>query len=98
MEFIKIMTERRAVNFFDPMKPVSDEDWSRYDANHVVFKPALMTESQLMEGYITAYKRFYSLSSIAKRLSGKRKDFFEILALNLGRFMNRKYFEEGCRI
>jgi len=74
------------------------KDWSRYDANHVVFKPALMTESQLMEGYITAYKRFYSLPSIAKRLSGKRKDFFEILALNLGRFMNRKYFEEGCRI
>jgi nitroreductase len=25
MEFAKIMTERRAVNFFDPMKPVSDE-------------------------------------------------------------------------
>jgi nitroreductase len=25
MEFTKIMTERRAVNFFDPMKPVSDE-------------------------------------------------------------------------
>ena len=74
------------------------KDWSRYDANHVVFKPALMTESQLMEGYITAYKRFYSLPLIAKRLSGKRKDFFEILALNLGRFMNRKYFEEGCRI
>ena len=74
------------------------KDWSRYDANHVVFKPTLMTESELMEGYIDAYKRFYSLPSIAKRLSGKRNDFFEILALNLGRSMNRKYFEEGCRI
>ncbi len=74
------------------------KDWSRYDANHVVFKPALMTESQLMEGYINAYKKFYSLPSIAQRLSGKRTDFFEILALNLGRLLNRKYFEEGCRI
>lgn len=25
MEFAKVMAERRAVNFFDPMKPVSDE-------------------------------------------------------------------------
>jgi len=26
MEFEKVMTERRAVNFFDPQKPVSDEE------------------------------------------------------------------------
>jgi len=26
MEFTKIMTERRAVNFFDPTKPVNDDE------------------------------------------------------------------------
>lgn len=29
MEFIKVIHERRAVNFFDPSKPVSDDELKR---------------------------------------------------------------------
>jgi len=71
-------------------------DWSKYDMNHVVFKPAKMTPDELLDGYLSAYRSFYSLGSIAKRVLRPNRDFGEVLALNLGRKMNYRYFEEGC--
>lgn len=73
------------------------KDWSRYDMNHVVFKPMKMTPEELMEGYLGAYKSFYSYSSIIKRVLRPNKDFKEVLGVNIGRNLNYRYFEEGCR-
>jgi len=73
-------------------------DWSRYDCNHVVFKPAMMTPKELLEGYLSLYRSFYSARSIARRLLSIRKNLPELLAFNIGRRLNYRRFEEGCRI
>ncbi len=72
-------------------------DWSRYDMNHVVFKPRKMTPEELLEGYLGAYRSFYSIKSIKKRVWPPNKDFWEALSVNIGRKLNYRYFEEGCR-
>jgi len=46
------------------------QDWSLYDANHVVFKPKILTADQLLEGYYRVFKEVYSIPSIFKRLWG----------------------------
>ena len=46
------------------------QDWSLYDANHVVFKPRTLTADQLLEGYYRVFKEVYSIPSIFKRLWG----------------------------
>ena len=53
-------------------------DWSLYDANHVVFRPKTFTPDQLLAGYYGALKEVYSLSSIFQRLWGTSawKNFF----------------------
>lgn len=73
-------------------------DWSRYDTNHVVFKPMHMSPETLLEGYIRAYRSLYSVGSIAKRVLAFRPHLGQILALNMGRRINARYFEEGCRV
>ncbi len=35
-------------------------DWSRYNDANVVFKPAQMTEQQLLDGYLRLWREFYS--------------------------------------
>jgi radical SAM superfamily enzyme YgiQ (UPF0313 family) len=45
-------------------------DWDHYDANHVVFRPKLLSPEQLLEGYQYVLKEFYSGSSIFRRLWG----------------------------
>lgn len=46
---------------------IIERDWSKYDCNHVVFKPKLMSPETLMEGYNYARIRSYSMPSIVKR-------------------------------
>jgi radical SAM superfamily enzyme YgiQ (UPF0313 family) len=72
-------------------------DWSKYDSNHVVFRPKLMTPEELMQGYLWTYRNFYSLGSIWKRVFRPRRDLGRVLASNLGRRMNYRRFAEGCR-
>ncbi|HDU8646525.1 B12-binding domain-containing radical SAM protein [Morganella morganii] len=59
-------------------------DWSLYDAQHVVFRPALMSARELELGHERAWKKVYRYRSIAKRLWQARN--FKPLALtaNLG--------------
>ena len=54
------------------------QDWSIYDANHVVYRPKTFTPDQLLEGYCRALKEVYSIPSIFKRLWGTTawKNFF----------------------
>lgn len=43
-------------------------DWNLYDAFHVVFRPMQMSPKELAEGVQRAYRDFYSLRSIPRRL------------------------------
>ena len=44
------------------------KDWSLYDAHHAVFKPALMTMSELQRAQIYSHARFYSIRETFKKL------------------------------
>ncbi len=74
---------------------VLTEDWSLYDAQHVVFQPKHMTAEELYRGTEWAWKRVYSYSAIFRRLSGTKWPFIEslkyALPANLGyRFYSRR--------
>jgi radical SAM superfamily enzyme YgiQ (UPF0313 family) len=47
-------------------------DWGIYDGHHVVFEPARMSPLELQMGTIRAMRRFYSLGSVARSISGLR--------------------------
>ena len=60
------------------------DDWSLYDGQHVVFQPHGMSPRQLMEGTERAWKRTYSLRSIAARLARSRTLLPIAVPTNLG--------------
>lgn len=47
---------------------IIDRDWAKYDIDHVVFKPKLMSPEELCEGTGWVLKNFYSYKSILKRI------------------------------
>lgn len=51
---------------------IIEHNWSFYDAQHVVFRPALMSPEKLQAGLLWAWKQSYKSSSIFKRLLGAR--------------------------
>lgn len=54
--------------WYQMKKDVVSFDWDNYDQGHIVYKPKGLTPTQLREGHMRAYERFYSLSSIARRM------------------------------
>ena len=59
-------------------------DWRRYNGRaDVVYQPKHMSPHALLEGYRYANRRFYSLSSIARRLSQSPVGLWWTLPLNL---------------
>jgi len=60
--FNRLKKENRIIN----------ENWSFYDAQHIVFQPSLMTQEELQEGLYYAWRESYRIGSIVKRLSGAR--------------------------
>ena len=58
-------------------------DWSLYDAQHVVFEPALMTPEQLQLGAERVWKSVYRYPSIAKRLLRARNQLHITIPANL---------------
>ncbi len=44
---------------------IRHRNWDLYDTRHAVFAPRNMCEEELEQGYHDAYRRFYSLASIA---------------------------------
>lgn len=54
----RLMSENRIIN----------QDWSKYNGGHVLFKPKMMSPETLSEGYRWAYHQFYSIPSVARRL------------------------------
>lgn len=43
---------------------IFSEDWDLYDGQHIVFKPRMLTASQLQLAVVCAYSKFYSLPKI----------------------------------
>ena len=59
-------------------------DWRKYNSREdVVYRPAQMSPEELLAGYRYANERFYSLHSIARRLSRSPVQLCWTLPLNL---------------
>ncbi|MEW6770977.1 MAG: radical SAM protein [Bacillota bacterium] len=68
-----IMTPLPGTALFHRLKRegrILDNDWSRYNGNHVVFKPHLLTAEQLQTGFQQLLRDAYSLGGIFRRLLG----------------------------
>ena len=60
------------------------QDWSKYNSRaDVVFRPAQMSGEQLLAGFWSAVRRFYSLGSILTRLARSPAGLWWTLPLNL---------------
>ena len=59
-------------------------DWSCYDGQHVVYRPARMTADELLRGTERAWKSVYSYRGIFKRLAGSRVQLPLAIPTNLG--------------
>ena len=95
-----ILTPFPGTDLFEQMekqKLLLHKDWSKYDANHVVFKHRILTKEQLENGLIYAYKRFYSFPSIMKRVVYPRRDLFQVFALNIMRNLSANRFAKGVK-
>ncbi|MFZ5951494.1 MAG: radical SAM protein [Candidatus Rifleibacteriota bacterium] len=79
--------------FFNRLKKegrILTENWTLYDAQHVVFQPKHMTIEQLEEGHHRAWKTAYSISNIFQRLAGSRTFLEYTILANIGyRFYSR---------
>jgi radical SAM superfamily enzyme YgiQ (UPF0313 family) len=82
-----ILTPFPGTRLFDRMRAegrILSEDWARYDMNHVVFRPRLMSPEALQQGFSKAYERLYSWTSITKRLIGWRRNMQLFVPMNVG--------------
>jgi radical SAM superfamily enzyme YgiQ (UPF0313 family) len=59
-------------------------DWSEFDGQHVVYRPATMTPAELATRTEWAWKETYRFSSIGQRLMGSRTQTAVALATNFG--------------
>lgn len=68
---------------------ITDRDWAHYDCNNVVFRPARMTQLELLNGVEWFRREFYRRRAIARR-AWKGRRWFDLTtlatqaALNLG--------------
>lgn len=70
---------------------ITETDWSRYDVNHVVFRPATLTGEDLLQGARNGHARFYSTPHIFRRLwnygalyaTTRRDSFFDDILFQL---------------
>jgi radical SAM superfamily enzyme YgiQ (UPF0313 family) len=76
---------------------IIDRDLSRYTTTNVVYKPALMTPDELYEGYIMAWKEFYSGDVIEETPQGlvvKTMSQFPIDPTVFDRMIDERYRPE----
>lgn len=59
-------------------------NWELYDGQHVVFQPKNMSIRALQEGHERAWKRAYSIGSVARRLAKSRTQLPIAVMANLG--------------
>jgi radical SAM superfamily enzyme YgiQ (UPF0313 family) len=66
-------------------------NWEKYDGQHVVFRPAHMTQDELQCGTEAAWRHAYSWSALARRLRTTAAPLHVALVTNLGyRFYARR--------
>jgi radical SAM superfamily enzyme YgiQ (UPF0313 family) len=82
-------------NQFQSEGRITDTDWSKFNFQHVVYKPRLMNADELNRSIREAWFEFYSVRSMTQRLGRLRppvtKGNLRLWALNLGinRIMRR---------
>ncbi len=82
-----VLTPYPGTKIYDELKSenrLTTSDWKYYDHNTVVFKPKNMTPYELQMGKINARKKFYSVPSVLRRLSGNLYNPTLYLPLNYG--------------
>ena len=92
-----VLTPLPGTELFNQMKKqgrLLHEDWSKYDASNIVFKPKQMTADELYRSYWKIYQEFFSLLNIGKRVvyhSAKaRRPVFGFIASLFFQLMFRK--------
>jgi radical SAM superfamily enzyme YgiQ (UPF0313 family) len=82
-----VLTPYPGTKIYDDLKNENrliTNDWRYYDHNTAVFKPRNMTPYELQIGKFNARRKFYSISSILKRLSGNMYSALIFFAINYG--------------
>lgn len=82
-----ILTPFPATPLFQRLKQegrILTEDWSLYDAQHVVFQPRQLSVAELLRGTEWAWKQTYRYRSIARRLLNARVQLPLTIPANLG--------------
>jgi len=70
---------------------ITDRNLAHYNTAHVVFRPLKLSEKELYRGYLSVYRKFYSLKNIIRRRPKNHKQqipyfLFNFLYRKLGRF------------
>ncbi|NIS72537.1 MAG: radical SAM protein, partial [Proteobacteria bacterium] len=81
-----ILTPLPGTPFYDRMKAegrILHKSWKKYTGAEVVFRPKLMAEETLQNGFNWASRETYSFRSIIKRLVHPQQRFFTRMATNL---------------
>lgn len=67
---------------------IIDDDFSHYDTAHVVFQPKNMSPRELYEGYLSIYRKVYSVTNIFRRIPRSPRQILPYLCFS---FFYRKY-------
>jgi len=81
-----VLTPLPGTPFFDRMERegrILHKDWAKYTGADVVYRPRLMTEETLENGFNWASRETYSYRSIMKRLVHPQQRFFARMTTNL---------------
>lgn len=85
LAYFNILTPLPGTALFERLQRegrIIDQDWSKYDGKHVVYKPKRMTEDQLLEGFFWANHQFYSWPCIWKRVAHTGQRLIPRLEMN----------------
>jgi radical SAM superfamily enzyme YgiQ (UPF0313 family) len=80
----------KVYNDLDRDGRILTKDWSQYHMDNLVFEPKLMSPKTLQQGHEWAWREFYSISSILKRIRIVRPNLsYLALALRINRNYRR---------
>jgi len=79
----------------DREERIITRDWSQYRLDNVVFEPKLMSRETLKRGHDWAWREFYSLPSILRRIGIVHHYLFPLWAINLS---CRRHWRRQARI
>jgi len=85
--YYSLLTPYPGTPFYEQMVAegrILETDWSRYDTDHVVYRPRLMNAETLMAGYRWAWRKSLTYRSILTRLLGSRNQLIFFGPMNYG--------------